>query len=234
MDDEAGIIERGWVKYPPDEIEIDASGRCIQQPSLVTSDREIIGNPDIPFWAALITRPNQFAKSGNPVHAIEAIIMSHDAGLYPPRDVIEWLVSSLRKWHEKGGRITMDQAMVIKSLGGGQTANATKEAIRKQFQEGLMDELNNLRFVFGLTIGAAAGLISVRLGETNFNKTIFPLPKYGTMTLVEMYREGKCSRLVSDAMKEKLRTISDEEKRKILIHYPRHAYGHLSKMKPYL
>lgn len=232
MDDETKTIA-AWVKHPPPEIEADENGRA-QQLALVLSEYELLervgGDPEL--FCALALKRGPFT---NPVHAIEAIILAHDAELYPPLEVMDWLVSCLREWHEKGGRITMDTAMALKSPKGGQTANAMREAVKEQFQQDLMYELNMLRFVFGLTIQEAAGMISARLAEnSNWNQSAFQLPSYEEGTLCDMYKKGKCRSWIPDGAVEKYRAASDEEKREIVARYPRHGYEGLPKMTRYL
>jgi len=232
MDDEIKTVA-GWIKHPPHEIEADENGR-VQQPALVLTEYELLervgGDPEL--FCALALKRGPFT---NPVHAIEAIILAHDAELYPPLEVMDWLVSCLREWHEKGGRITMDAAMALKSPKGGQTANAMREAIKAQFKEELMIELNKLRFVFDLTIQEAAGMISARLDKnSNWNRTPFPLPSYQEGTLCDMYKKRKCRSWIPDNVVEKFRAFSDEEKREILARYPRHGYEGLPKMTRYL
>lgn len=232
MDDETKTIA-AWVKHPPLEMEADENGRAPPL-ALVLSEYELLewvgGDPEL--FCALAFKRGRF---NNPVHAIEAIILAHDAGLYPPLEVMDWLVSCLREWHEKGGRITMDKAMTLKSPKGGQNANAMREAVKAQFQDELMIELNKLRFVFDLTIQEAAGMISARLAKnSNWNRTPFPLPSYEEGTLCDMYKKRKCSKYISDDVVEEFRAFSDEKKREIVALYPRHSYEGLPKMTRYL
>src|SRR3569832_447628 len=131
MDDEIKTVA-GWIKHPPHEIEADENGR-VQQPALVLTEYELLervgGDPEL--FCALALKRGPFT---NPVHAIEAIILAHDAELYPPLEVIDWPVSCLREWHVKGGRITMVASMALNAPICRQNAYAMLLAKKAQFK----------------------------------------------------------------------------------------------------
>lgn len=221
-DDDEPMVMRGFVKHPPREIDPDHA------PNLIITEMDVIDQKA--HWAAILTR-----EADTPVPAIESIILTHEAGLYPPLDAMDWLVSALKKWHESGGQLSMDAAMKLKAPG--KSGNAMKEAIQEQLKSQVRFEMFELRTVFGITNRDAAGMIEARLAETRWNETPHKLRTYSAETLVDYYERQWAkdfNEQYMNAERHALNNETDEEKRKRLTHYPRHSFEHLPQMKAYL
>ncbi len=227
MSDHTERAFKAFVKHPDTESEIDLD----KIPDHWILETDITGSQDYPDWPALLTRADSFKESGNPVHAIESIILCHEAGLYPPLFVMDWLVGALNEWHSQCGQIKMDKAMGLNKPGRG---NPMQQAVREEWKQNLMIELNRLRHMFDLTTNEAATMIVTRLDATDWNQSPYTL-QYSETTLVQDY-EGKGAEIFKDwEVIKKYQDSTDEEKREVLSHYPELSYAEFKdKVSKYL
>ena len=220
--------EKLFVKHLPNQ-ELDPD-----ENTLLTTAADIeVEISDCHTGLSTITRDDQFDKSKNPVHAIESIILCHNAGLYPPLNVMQWLVDSLKDWHNNNGQKSMEQAMSIKNAGG----NAMREAIKEQLYEDIMVEHFRIKYMFEIRFKEAAEIVISRLEDTNWNFTGYKIPPISVDTLLDK-RKKKWAKILNDTeYKEIAETFKNtplSEKIEILSHYPLHSYSHITKMKQYI
>jgi len=202
--------------------------------TLLTTAADIqVETNDCHAGLSTITRDDQFDKSNNPVHAIESIILCHDAGLYPPLNVMHWLVDSLKDWHNNNGHKSMDQAMGLKNSGW----NAMREAIKEQLYEDIMIEHFRIKNMFEITYKDAAEIVISRLEDTKWNFSGYEIPPISVETLLDK-RKKKWAKILNDTeykeIAETFKNIPPSEKIEILSHYPLHSYSHITKMEQYI
>lgn len=190
-------------------------------------------DPNTPGWPSLLMLEDRFLESKNPVYAIEMIMLCHEAGLYPPLSIMDWLADSLKRWHDQNGHADLESVMGLRK--SGQTGNAFREAIKKQLEENLMTEFCRLRYMFSITNSETAQMIATRLEDTEWNYSGYSITPYSESTLQDKY-ERKWAKLFknSDTFIKKLKNSDDQEKKKTLSRYPHHAYRHIKKLLKYV
>ena len=223
------IIEAGFVKHPPDLVDPAEN-------ELTISATEILGagtNQELfERNLAMVSRSKSVTETKNPVHAIESIILCHEAGLYPPLAVLDWLAESLRKWQDNDGHTSMEAAMGLGT--SGHAGNAMKEAIRKEWKDNLMEEFFRLSLMFKITDEAVSVMIAGRLEGGGWNDSGHKISQIKADTILKYWKKVKKSYNPALGCHDIHKKANDERKKEVLTHYPADTYSHLEKMKQYL
>ena len=109
-----------------------------------------------------------FEEFGVSINAIGSILATDRATLFPLPGALEWLVKSLRRWHDANGQLTMDQAMGLTPTYRGGETDATRAARLKREQTTArhMAQLVALGFSARAASGMVAGALQSAKGST--------------------------------------------------------------------
>ena len=96
-----------FTKYPPtgripvDEIEKLPPAHIPEWDSALSADT----------WLRLAIKRSEYKKTCNPVMAIQAFLIAHDAGLYPPAWALSWLLDAFRAFDAAQGKKRLDKLL---------------------------------------------------------------------------------------------------------------------------
>lgn len=187
-----------FVKHPPKESltpeELKKTSPFIGEHEMLTEKLMVKSENGIklPVSFFIATSSQKFKETKNPVYAIEAFLLSHEAGLYPPISILTYLADTFKKYHEtagKGRKTSLDKLFGFSKQKG--QDNAFKQVIvTYERDEKLMLDLYRLRRLFDLPVEKAAEMVRARLEITpdkEWNKTGFKLIKPSYSRLRDIY-----------------------------------------------
>ena len=179
-------------------------------------------NPDLEMGQFLAVTLSEFQSrlfdgvyaptKDNPFYAIDAFLICHRFGLYPPTWVLNWLAKAFDGYMKSEGKEDLSSFLGAKR-GRGQTP-ILKEANSVSREGVLMYELGSLT-VLGATIIEGAVMVSARQ-ETCDRKC--PIPE----TLAERFTKRGWSRMFGP-MKPLSSPLSPEVKKQLADAYPAHS-----------
>lgn len=215
---EAPENDKALTKHQPETIPLD---QLANKPDHLVTELEITSDHDsrYPYW--LFDKIDDFAKSNNPLIAIEIIINCHEAGLYPPRKVLDWLVEGFNRWHEDQGGLTMDSALALKKSG----FNIMKNAIVANRKDSVILEMDALMLMFDVTVKEASEMVESRIQDANLTTDGgFKLKELSDGTLFQ-YMEEKSRIEHREKFKNSkggqyIKDTPFKEKKLILANYP--------------
>ncbi|KAF0146172.1 MAG: hypothetical protein FD156_199 [Nitrospirae bacterium] len=220
-----------FVKHPPKGT---LSPKELEKMSLFIGEHEIksVTNEDgvkLPVSFHIISRAEKFKETGNPVYAIESFINAHEAGLYPPLSILNFLADTFKKYHEiagKGKKTSLDKLLGF-SNGKGQDKAFKQVMMADERNQTLMVDIYILRRLFGLSVEKAAAMVGMRLEEIpdeKWNKTEFKINKIVDRSLKDEYNKNWKKNLEQDAHVERTTEFfskwTEEDKIEYLKKYP--------------
>ncbi|MFN2165264.1 MAG: hypothetical protein ACK2U9_03275 [Anaerolineae bacterium] len=216
---EGPTVQAGYVKYPPRYWDAP--------PSLAITNKELPQD----YWQ-LHLKDASWRSTGNPVWAVESIIMRHRAGVFPSVAAMEWLAEGLEDWHNHHGHKSLEQCLGLR-LSRGHTANQMKEATREQIVQSLLLRMLHLRCAFGLQIKDAAAVLAAWMEEPAWNSSSHNFKPLSEDTLQDYWKA--CRWVKDQEANEFLRRLyqDDAARRELLADYPRWAWQHLPELKGY-
>lgn len=216
LGEDGPMVRPGYVRYPPRQWAKDAP------PALVVQLTE--------GWL-LHLKDAEWKSTGNPVAAVESIIMRHREGVFPSVAVMQWLAQGFEDWHNNQGHKSLEQCLGLKRPGG-HTANQMREAIRAQQVETLLKLMLQLHCAFRLRIKEAAGVVAAWREDPGWNQSSYDLKPLSEDTLLD-YWKG-CGWVKGERIREQLRLHFQEDaaQQELLDQFPLHAYQHLLKTHP--
>ena len=182
-------------------------------------------------------------ETGNTVYLLEAFLLSHELGVYPPAAVLNWLAEAFSDFHREnavddhGNSLNLSKMLGL-APGKGQE-NVFQPLLRNELYDRLMLDMAHLKIHFGLSASDAALLVEARLRETvGWNKSKFEIKAPYAAELVKRYSKVR-------AMYEQLITeyqvapMSNEDLCQLINQYPKSAILELppkarQKLKNYL
>lgn len=186
---------------------------------------------------------DSYEKTGNAVYLLEAFLLSHEWGVFPPSAVLIWLYKSFDQFHKENG-VDVNGAPINLSRmlglapGRGQE-KSFQSLLRDELYEQLLISMANLKIHFGLSAIDAASLVEARLCATvGWNKSKFEIKAPYAAELIKKYSKVR-------AMYEQLITeyqvapMSNEDRCQLINQYPKSAILELppkarQKLKNYL
>ena len=136
-------------------------------------------------YIPLVSAKDSFKKSQNPVYAIQAFLLAHEAGMYPPLWVLNYMHKVFKKYWESNGKKSLDILFGF-SRGKGQET-AFKSVLSGDRDEMLMRDVFRLNLL-GYSISQASHMVSRRLEETEaWDKTGLNLNELAGDTINDRY-----------------------------------------------
>ncbi|KXK32653.1 MAG: hypothetical protein UZ01_00475 [Candidatus Brocadia sinica] len=134
-------------------------------PAHVTEITNDLGKSMIP----LVCAKGAFHRTQNPVYAIQAFLLAHEAGIYPPLWVLNYMHKIFKNFWKSNGKKSLD-ALFGFSRGKGQEP-AFKSVFNEDRDEMLMKDVFRLT-ILGYSVSRASHMVSRRLEETkDWDKT---------------------------------------------------------------
>ena len=171
-------------------------------------------------------REGQFEGRKNPVYAIDAFLIAHDAGLYPPMWALNYVIEVFKKYYEVQGTMSLDKLFGL-SKGKGKT-KPFLETVNEERDQMLMVMVYQFRAIFGCTVDEATHLVARRLEDTPyevFNKTMVKVNKLSEDTLKSLYLKKWKKFLESDKKltRQTFSKLTEDKKAGYLVGYPEDA-----------
>ena len=183
---------RYFVKHPPNGTftieELEKMSLFIGELEIkpITDNKDGIKLP-VSFY--IVSGEKKFKETKNPVYAIEAFINAHQAGLYPPLSILNFLADTFKKYHEMLGDVSLDKLLGFSGWKG--QYPAFKQVIMNEDRDQpLMLDIYRLRRLFNISVEKSAAMVSARLNEMpdkEWNKTGLKINKPGYHHLRDRY-----------------------------------------------
>ena len=138
----------------------------------------------------------KYKETSNPVYALEAYLVAHKAGLYPPEWVLDWLESGLAKYSDGLGMEQLEKCLGFPK-GRGQTP-AYKSVHLEQRDGMVLLDVYRLRVLLGLSIDEAAKCVASQLKLEDWDDTGLNLGDISWETIADKYQRGFGKTLETD------------------------------------
>lgn len=184
-----------FVKHPP---EGSLTPEELEKMSLFIGEHEMrteklmVKNEDgikLPVSFYITLRVNQFKETKNPVYAIEAFLLAHEAGLYPPLSILNFMADIFKKYHEMLGKVSLDRVFGFRNYKG--QSPAFKQVLMADERDStLMMDIYRLRRLFGISVEKAAEMVNKRLKgipDKEWDKTGLKIEKLSYDSLRDKY-----------------------------------------------
>lgn len=178
-----------FVKHPPDGF---FSPEELEKMSLFVGEHEIknIKNEnevELPASLYIISKTRQFKETKNPVYAIEAFLVAHKAGVYPPLSILNFLADKFEKYHSTFGEVSLDSLLGFKTYRG-KKAPPFKAVMNEERNEKLTLDVFRLNLL-GYTIPRASIMVYEKLEATpKWDKTGLKLKAISQTTIQDLFK----------------------------------------------
>lgn len=138
-------------------------------------------------YIALCCKHSAFKKNNDPLMALEAFLLAHESGIYPPVWVLNYMAGIFKTFHDSMGMKSLDKLFGFKKGRGGPFQKAAED----ERDEILCRNVARLERLFGVDRQTACKLEAERLHNTkNFNTTPLNLnTRLSWKTLEDRYRK---------------------------------------------
>lgn len=170
-------------------------------------------DPAVAF--ALMINRLLFIVESDAVHAINAFITAHEANLYPPLWVLNFLYEIFSQWQKQDCKESLDKLLGLKGLKRrGKRVSYTEAINLTKRNHELSDEVYCLKFLFDFKLYEACEAVSERRKETH-KEYVYP------KTLETIYIKKFSKNFEKDDfLRESLRKWTNEEKAQFLRTFP--------------
>ncbi len=158
-----------------------------------------------------------------PIFAIEAFLIAHYAGLYPPIWALNDIAERFKKWYGRQGKTSLDRFFGVDTYKG-ETPIFKLDMIRER-DESLCLTVFTLRYLFDFTLEEASQMAARRLEETkNWDRTGFNLRLITEDTIKDKYKRIYHKNFKSGEFVEDLSNWSNKKKLEFLKSFPENAF----------
>jgi hypothetical protein len=161
MTDYSDPLDEKWVKHPSKDPH--PSDRLVVDWKEIEFDLTEGSDPSIGKLAWVLKASNardEFEKTGEAFHAIEAFNWCHMAGVYPPLSVLNWLNFALLEYYKSDGTENLIELLGLKN---GRGKNQIKSMKKEKYESDYFaQEINHLVSEFNISIDNAAEMVCAR------------------------------------------------------------------------
>lgn len=203
-------------KHPFEEMpsKIELSGL----PSPYVSDLDL----DPTVMLPLACKENSFRGTQNPVYLIEAFLLAHESGYYPPMWVLSRIAEVFREYHASNGDKDIEKLFGFKS-GVGRTS-AFQTLIEEERDELLTVDVFKLNVLFKISIEDASYMVASRLAESpDWNKTSVDIKEISAETIKDKYLRKWKKIWDNEYLRRKIKVMPREAKIAFLKAFPMHS-----------
>lgn len=182
------------------------------------------------FW--IHAKVDKYEATGNAVYMLEAFLLSHELGVFPPTAVLNWLAKSFDEFHKKNGIDDKGKALNVSGMlglapGKGQE-KLFQPLVREELDDQLMRDMAKLVIQFELSAVDAARVTEAKLCATaGWNKSKFDIKAPYAAELVKKYSKvrGTYEAVFSEPLVPKW---TDEERRDFIIRFPKGCFSQIT------
>jgi hypothetical protein len=175
---------------------------------------------------------DKYEETGNAVYLVEAFLLSHDLGVFPPIAVLNWLAKSFDEFHKKNGIDDKGKALNVSRMlglapGKGQE-KLFQPLVREELDDQLMLAMAKLVIQFELSAIDAARVTEAQLcAIAGWNKSRFDIKAPYAAELVKKYSKvrGAYEVLFSEPLVPKW---TDEQRRDFIIGFPEGCFSQIT------
>lgn len=198
--------------------EVPSKTELNKLPSPFVSELDLDSDLMIP----LVCKKDAFKETENPVHLIEAFLLAHEAGMYPPMWVLNKIAEVFREYHASNGNKDLDKLFGFKR-GVGQS-KAFQNIFEEYRDQCLTRDVFKLNVLFGISIEDAAHMTASRLAEMpSWNTTVLDIKEISGETLKDKYLKKWKKVWDNKWTKKHVTEMSKEEKIAFLKLFPKHS-----------
>lgn len=198
--------------------EVPSRAELNKLPSPFVSELDLDSELMIP----LVCKEGAFKETENPVYLIEAFLLAHEAGMYPPMWVLNRIAEVFREYHASNGNKDLNKLFGFKR-GVGQS-NAFQNIFEEYRDQCLTRDVFKLNVLFGISIEDAAYMAASRLAETpGWNMTEAEVKEISGETLKDKYLKKWKKVWDNKWTKKHVTEMSKEEKIAFLKLFPSHS-----------
>ncbi len=216
------LVLGGLVKYPPKWWDEHAT------PDLLVAECNLPRE-----HVFLHLKDAEWQSSGNPVAAVESIILRHRAGVFPSVKVMEWLAQGFEDWHSHQGKKSLEGCLGLKQPKKKQAGNQMKEAARQQATDHFMKLMLHLDCAFDLRVDDAASILAAWSEDPGCYTGTYKFP-FSEGTLKTHRKKTKLAQEKWLTERLKKQYLDEDKKRELIKQFPRYTWEHLSELKAYL
>lgn len=165
-------------------------------------------------------------KAKKPIFAIEAFLISHEAGLYPPMWVLKYMSDIFSEWYDSQGTKSFEELFNLKCSKGQNPI--FKRDFENRRDESLCLTVFGLKLLYGYTIEEACYMAQRRLEESpDWNKTKFVLKEISADTIRDKYNRKWGKIFNNESMsfiREQILSWDRDRKIKFLDEFPKDSF----------
>ncbi len=199
-------------------------------------------DPSVPTdtWVTLCIRRISYEQRGDAVALLEAFLLAHDFGLYPPMWVLESLAKAFRIYLRNEGSTPLADTLGI-NLGRGKSL--FKKTAEDELTQQLALQLFYLRTLFCISVEHAAEMLEAKLEQypvVNNTRWKHLKKTYRAKTLRDSYSKWKKSAHLEEIVTHPLHPDykdhpwSKKQRKSFLASFPQESWQHLVKTTPRL
>lgn len=145
-----------------------------------------------------------FEKTKNPIYALEAFLLTRDAGLYPPFWALEWLLKGFEEYHKSNGRKPIDEFL-------GFTGRSFKKLIEEDRDSWSMETIWRLNRFCGYDVKSASKSVSQHFkNNPEWNKTGLKIRTPEGSTLATKYSAGGWGHIFDSLYEKHMKEIEEK------------------------
>jgi hypothetical protein len=169
-----------YVNHPLD-------GTWAEMPPLSYVTEDELRSVNLDAWMSLEGHKRRY-REGEALSLLGAVIVAHDAGLYPPMWALDALATAFRRYYEQQGKKRLDDVL---RLNRGRGKDWFKETVIRDMNQWLAQQMFKLRTCFKVTMDEAAEMLQAKLEEDPItNNSIWKIDTtYNAETLKLQYRK---------------------------------------------
>jgi len=214
--DSDDIYLDAYTLYPPEEeISLDELPKL---PAHVP-ETKIKGETNI----LLKMRWSEYKRTKNPICVVEAFLIAHEAGIYPPMWALDFLHTGFKEYHDSQGLKDLSKLFGLKR-GKGQDP-IFQPLIEEDRDSMLCLDVYRLQTSFDFSVEEASYMVARRLEETeNWNKSLFKIWQIGEETIKDKYLKKWKNIFDKDFIRDEILSWTKEEKAGYLKQFPEDSY----------
>ena len=187
------MVLEAFTLHPPAEASIEDLKKVSGY--ITEFDFSKIFKGDTLEWISLLSKGGSFERTKNPVYLIEAFLIAHNNGLYPPMWVLNFIADVFKRYHDSLGELSLDKLFGCKRWKGQEPP--FKTVLNEERDEMLMIDVWRLNLL-GYSIDEASAMVAAKLeNNKKWDKTGLKLSSLSEGTIQSIYKK-KWSKLFKD------------------------------------
>lgn len=165
-----------------------------------------------------------FKRTKNPILAIEAFLIAHEARIYPPLWVLDFMEGAFKKWHGSKDKESLDKGFGL--TGGKGSTRPYKLLLHEERDAMLCFDVFRLSLL-GYSVQEASHIVASRLKETpssEFDKDRLGIEKLSARTIEDIYGEKQGKGEYDAYTRQRTLKWLKDNKEAFLSNFPKHSF----------